>query len=503
MAEKLRAVSDFNDLHVRAGLDAVRDQIEHAVALLLTRDAANDVTDVVADMSPFSGDYYDPGAVPEYFDEPPAPSGGGVGLFDDDGRYRLDVLLDNFWYIYGTKHCWDNLQRQQMELANLGHMVGRDKYKSWMQSPRRRMVMGLKFEPGQDVGPDYVNLFEGWGIEPVAGDCSLLLEHVMHLCGGRQEEADWLLNWLAYPLQFPGTKMASAVLVHGAEGTGKSITFSDVMGRIYGDHHITIGQAQLESSFTEWQSRRLFATAEEVVSRTERSHYKGMLKHLVTGQTLQIDQKHMSLREETNHMNMVFLSNSTQPLELDIGDRRFMVLYVDRVPPADYFERLFRQIDNGGVEAFFHHLLNRDLSGFGPHSKPPLNAEKRRLVNASMLSPQYFFQLWRAGELSLPVMCATTGDLFLFYKHWAESANEFRRTQRYFSQELARCDGISAKRVCIKYPKEDALHTTQRVWVVDDDAGVPRPGESGNEFVGRRCREFRLGLVQVGVVRGD
>ncbi len=498
MADKVREVTDFNDLHCAAGLDAVRVQIEAAVQRLLERPAANDlpaVDDYLADVPDFD--------CPPDFEEPPAPSGDSDGLYDDNGRYSLNTLLNNFFYIYGTKNCWDALENDQMELSHLGHLVGRERYKAWMESSARKTIKGLKFEPGEDVGPDYVNLFRGWGVESREGDCSLLLNHVLHLCDGKQEEADWLLNWLAYPLQFPGTKMSTAVLVHGAEGTGKSITFADIMSRIYGQHHITIGQQQLDSSFTEWQSGRLFATAEEVVARTERSHYKGVLKHLVTGHTLMIDQKHMSLRQETNHLNFVFLSNSSQPLELDIGDRRYMVLYVDNVPSAEYFEALFNQIDNGGVEAFFHHLLHRNLSKFNPHTKPPLNAAKRRLVDSSMLSPQYFFKQWKAGELSIPPMCAHTSDLFEYFKHWCEGSNEFRRTQRYFSQELGRCPGITQRRVNIRYPLHDSAVQTHRVWVLDDDPGKVLDGESPVQFAGRRCCEFRKGLEQDGIVKKE
>ena len=30
----------------------------------------------------------------------------------------------------------------------------------------------------------------------------------------------WVLRWLAYPLQHPGAKMRTAMVVHGDEGSG-------------------------------------------------------------------------------------------------------------------------------------------------------------------------------------------------------------------------------------------------------------------------------------------
>lgn len=474
--------SDFNDMAVEQGLPAVAAVVNEA----LTRAKSPGPSENASDIGDES--------------EPPAPSddcSDSGELYDRDGRYSIETLINHFSYIYGTKHCWDGLQREQMELANLGHLVGRDRYKTWMESRERKTVMGLKFEPGQDLGSDYVNLFEGWGVDPVEGDCSLILDHVMKLCRSRRDEYEWLLNWLAYPLQNPGVKMATAVVMYGSEGPGKSITFDNVMGRIYGRHQITIGQSQLESSFTEWQSRKLFAVAEEVIARTERNHYKGMLKHLVTGQTLQIDQKHMSLREETNHLNFVFLSNSTVPLELDMGDRRYLVLYVDEVPPPEYFRDLFEQINGGGVEAFFYHLLNRDLGDFNPHSKPPMTDEKRHLIQASLTSPQYFHELWKAGELELPYMSARAGDLYLYFVKWCEQNNEFKRTQRYFGQEIGRL--MKSGRYKFQYPDPVKSGSQQhRVYLADVD--LNSDFDEISTFIGKRCCEFRMGLVQEGII---
>src|SRR5690606_38124937 len=57
----------------------------------------------------------------------------------------------------------DNIRRERMELSHLSHLVGRDKYKKWMESVNRKTVLGLQFEPGADLGSDWVNLSEGWG----------------------------------------------------------------------------------------------------------------------------------------------------------------------------------------------------------------------------------------------------------------------------------------------------------------------------------------------------
>lgn len=474
-------VNDFNDVHKKYGLPEVARQINKAI-----------------DAAFYSG-------------KPPAPSDGATDSKElektalththEAGRYTLQTLFDKFAYIYGTKHCWDGVRGEQMELSHLGHLVGRERYKMWMDSPLRRTVQGIRFEPGVDLGDDWINLFTGWPLEPKKGECRRILSHIQRLCGNRSQEYIWLLQWLAYPLQNPGAKMASAVIVHGAEGTGKSITFDVIMGAIYGEYKTTIGQQQLESSFTEWQSKRLFAVAEEVVSRSERNAHKGMLKHLVTGSTLQIDQKHMSLRQESNHMNLVFLSNSTVPLELDVGDRRYLVLYADDVPPAQYFDDLFAEIKNGGTEAFFEYLLRLDLSNFSEHSKPPYNEEKEHLVNASMSSPQYFHLLWKNGELDIPYGCATTNDLYRYFKRWAENNGEFKRTQRFFSSELQRV--MMQGRYRFSYPSITEPQKQHRVFVSKEQLAKIPDAKRMDDWVGHCCIEFNKALDNIGIVLND
>ncbi|MCH2039919.1 MAG: DUF5906 domain-containing protein [Saccharospirillaceae bacterium] len=487
--------TDFNDLHLSAGLCEVKTQVEAAIAKAQLEAAAPSVGEVVPD-------------VPDYFDEPPAPSdvgdGFSGGVVFENGRYSADTLLANFSYIYNTDTCWDNITRQQMKLSHLNHLVGKDRYKDWNESRMRKTVKELVFEPGKDCGPDVVNLYEGWGVEPsFVGEsgCRRILDHVMRLAKGEKKVADFMLNWLAYPLQNPGAKMATSCVIFGSEGTGKSILYDGFMGKIYGAHTITIGQAQLESSFTEWQSKKLFAVAEEVVARTERNHYKGLLKHLVTGRELLIDQKHMPLRRESNHLNFVFLSNSSVPLELDLGDRRYLVLYSDEVPNPQYFKDLFAEADNGGVEAFFGYLLKRDLTGFDQHSKPPMTEAKDELIGSSMTSPQYFHRQWSRGELDWPYTCAATGDLFQAFKHWCEENNEFRRNERFFAQELKRV--MKPQRLNINYPTEKDPVRTVRVWVRDDDPTPLKEDESINKFIGRCCRNFKLALTQANVIREE
>jgi putative DNA primase/helicase len=479
---------DWNDLHCKSGLNVVREQLLSSMVPVAPGPAFDDVDDLIdgsVDLLPRA-----PSSeceVPE--SESLAHTLGGGGGF----RISEQELLKDFVVIYGLDVAWDCARARMVKLSAVREAVGRTRYKWWQESEHRRMAQDVVFDPIKRCSPLMLNLFDGFHAEQDergAAGCLRIRKHLGLLCNDREDEYLFLLKWIAYPLQNPGAKMATAVVMFGAEGPGKSLLWEQVVRRIYGDYGTTIGQAQLESQFTGWQSRKLFALAEEVVSREEMRHYKGVLKHLVTGETLQINEKNMPVREERNHLNFVFLSNSTVPLALDDGDRRYLVLYVDRVPPAEYFSQLVEEINGGGIEAFYHYLMNLDLKGFGPHTKPPLNEEKQGLIDGSLPAPRYFVRRWLAGETEFPVTGAVTqDDLWRAFCKWCEGANEFKRRQRDFTQEAVR--DLKQARPDIRYPTQSDDFKTTRVYATP--AFMAKKQALGRDWAskaGLECRKF-------------
>ena len=390
-----------------------------------------------------------------------------VNLTDGYGRWTLDGMVEHLFLIYGTDTVWDNLNKTRMRLSHLRHAVGNnDDFKLWQTHPMRKTVKELVFEPSGNIPANTINLFTG--LPPLANispqKCPRILDHIKRLCGYRQDEYQWLLNWMAYPLQNLGAKMDTAVIMYGNEGPGKSILWEKVMGKIYGkEYHRTIGQQQLESQFNGWLSKILFAQCEEVVSRAERNHHKGQLKHLVTGKKFLINEKMLPAHEETNHANFVFLSNSPIPLELDMGDRRYFVLRIDDVPDKQYFDDLFAEINGDGVDSFYHYLMSRDLKDFSPHTKPPLNQDKQKLIDASKPNPILFYDEWMAGDLAYPYGCCVKADLFKAYRNWCNERNEYPKRDRDFNAEIDRLMINSRKNMC--FPTFKSPKTTHRVWL--------------------------------------
>jgi putative DNA primase/helicase len=354
---------------------------------------------------------------------------------------KFNQLAENFVLIYGTDTVWDGSERMIMKIANMGHAHGADMVRMWKGSERRRTVrqQDVVFDPTMKVDPaSSVNLFDGLAMEPTEGDVAPMLDLVRFLTSRSSDNADecdnimhWLLCWLAYPLQHPGAKMRTSVIMHGDEGAGKNFLF-DTMVSIYGKYGALVGQDELEDKFNDWRSCKLFVVGDEVSSRAELVHNKNRLKALITSPTVQINPKNLPRREETNHINIVFLSNELQPLALDNSDRRYLVVYTPRAKEIDYYRRLGKWREEGGAAAFMHYLMNYPLNDFEPYAPAPFTEAKRNLITINRKSPEQFLAEWSEGEIDLPFNSCSVEPAYRAYLKWCVRTGErypFKREQ--------------------------------------------------------------------------
>lgn len=354
------------------------------------------------------------------------------------GALKLDPL-ERYVYIDGTKDVWDCEKKRRIPEGAVKMAIGED-YKWWLNSQDRRVVdvNNIVFDPAMKKDPnEYINTFEGLPLEPVRDDaaCENLRWLISFLCNHNQVEIEWLTKWLAYPLQHMGAKMDTAVLAHSVmEGSGKSLLFADVLGELYGQYAAVVGQTQLEGSFNAWQSGKLWAVFEEVVSRDQRYNQVGKIKHLITGKTVRMESKFINGWEESNHMNAVFLSNEILPWPISDSDRRMLVMWPMETLPRERQKAIGRELANGGVAALYGWLLSIDLGDFDQRTRPPETEARQRLVALSRTAWQTFLSLWRTGELGHNLWgCCLTSDVYALFLEWCARNKEHSMSQTKFS----------------------------------------------------------------------
>lgn len=362
----------------------------------------------------------------------------------------INRLQANFFLIYGTSTVYDNETKQIMLLKDLRNIFG-DYVRFWLHSPLRKMVLkdNVLFDPScvghviDDDANDYynnrINLFDGIEVKAKKGKCDLIRAHLLRLCGGDEKAAEWITKWVAYPLQNMGAKMRTSVVMHGEEGTGKNIFWEEIVARIYGNYGIVITQSQIENQFTGWISCKLFAVADEVVSQAEKRHIKGRLKYYVTGSKVSVNEKNLPERWEINYMNFVFLSNDIQPLLLDMGDRRYTTIWTEDVADKAYFDALWKEVDNGGLEAFYHYLKTLPMGDFNEHTKPYENKARRDLIDLGRSPAQRFMADWEVGNLQVPYTCCRASDLYKAFTRWcSENGEKYIPNSTVFGREVSR-----------------------------------------------------------------
>ena len=255
--------------------------------------------------------------------------------------------------------------------------------KAWLEWGVRREATRLTFRPGHPVQVDgCINTWQGWGVEPAPGDPSLFLKLVDHLFTGADPGAkEWFLRWCAYPLQYPGAKLASAVVLYGIKhGTGKTLLGQTLM-RFYGRHAVEISHRDLEGSFNEWQVNKQFVVGDDITGADKRQD-ADYLKKLITQQQVTINQKFLPTYVMPDCMNYFFTSNHPDAFFLEDDDRR---LFVQEVAVGqldeDFYADYALWLDTEGAPAVFHHLLHLDLGDFNPSGRAFQTGAKTRMTD--------------------------------------------------------------------------------------------------------------------------
>jgi phage/plasmid primase-like uncharacterized protein len=411
----------------------------------------------------------------------------------------VDDVLENFILIYGEDLVWDCRQRMLMKVSAMRMIVANNDVMKFWSGDARKWVLkkNIVFDPTEAPSPDEsgptatVNLFSGWKMKPKKGNCMQIRVLLSHLCDGNEDLETWILRWLAYPLRNPGAKMETSIIMHGDEGSGKNFFFEKVVKAIYGEYGYVIGNAQLESNFNDWASMKLFMVADEVVTRAELKQMKGKLKYLVAGDTVIVNPKGLPEHAEKNQMNFVFLSNELQPLALDKTDRRYLVVWTPPALGADFYKGVWKEIEAGGIEAFYHYLVHElDMGDFNEHTKPLYNEAKDNLIEKSLAPAERFYREWSRGLLPLPFFTCGVKQLYEAFQVWCSRSGESRYTsETIFSPSVERYAGDALRKKAILYEYGEKVKQ-RMVFLVGDHP----PGQTLREWAESACALFEKDL---------
>lgn len=418
---------------------------------------------------------------------------------DNQRRGKADQsisgMLERYALIFGTKEIWDNRLKTRF-LAETIRMAHPNEFDVWLKSPSRATISpeNIWFDPSDDKRPagidspvngkDYINSFAGLALNGLDDDgltydecytkAKPITDLLLHLCNGDHAIFVWVMRWLAIPLQNLGTKMDTALIFHGAlQGAGKSMFFDKVMSAIYGEYAVTLGQGQLEEQYNEWVVDKMYAVFEEIFSGKDRYAHRGKIKQLITGNKIYISKKYSNGWVQDNYVNCVFLSNDIMPLQLEQGDRRFMVVNPSQLISSELRQAVSDALDDPHktvIRAFLAVLMNYDLGEQNAHTHPPMTKAKERLIGVSMPSWERFFRDWQAGILPIGFNTAPTHELYMAYKMYCHRNGDTAVGKNKFCAYINAQQGIDTARLWYRLPQNRQVHK-QATWVVIGEIG--------------------------------
>jgi len=258
--------------------------------------------------------------------------------------------------------------------------------KPWLDWPQRGEVQCTTYKPGQPVvtGNRELNMWPGWGVEPVKGSIELwerLLDYIF--AGLPREHRKWFEQWLAYPIQNPGAKLFTAVVVWGiTQGTGKTL-IGHTLGRLYGRNFSEIESADLIGQFNEWAENKQFVMGDEITGDEKRTTADRM-KSVITRNVIRINAKYIPTYTVPDCINYYFTSNHPDSFFIDDNDRRYFIHEVQASAPLP--DEFYREYDawykSPAVGALLHHLQHVSLEGFNPAAHAPTTTAKANMVAA-------------------------------------------------------------------------------------------------------------------------
>jgi hypothetical protein len=334
-----------------------------------------------------------------------------VMKFEGGTKFRL-LQVSALKYWYGNRYVLVGKEARQLSDV-------------WLRSGRRRQYEGIEFAPGGGR-PGYYNLWQGFSVEPRAGDCSKFLAHLRDNVAKHDEAIfNWVVGWFAQIVQEPTNKLGTSLALRGPQGAGKT-KVGEVVGSLFSDHYALVADPRyITGNFNSHMKSLLLLHADEAFWAGDK-RAEGRLKDLVTGSFFFLELKHIDPIPVANYLRLFVTGNQDWLVPAGFGERRFAVLDMgeEHVKDLPYFAAIDEEMNNGGREALLHYLLNFDLSRVNLRVIPKTTALLEQQIVSATPQQSWWLDTLRSGKLPSgatkePNKCPKR-KLFLCYVRHAE-----------------------------------------------------------------------------------
>jgi hypothetical protein len=246
--------------------------------------------------------------------------------------------------------------------------------------PRAGNHAGLTYRPGQElIVDDEINLWRPSGLAPMEGDASPWLSHVVELIPD-EAQRNHFLDWMAFALQRPGSKINHAIVLYTLEhGRGKDTALEPLWAGIGDRNYNTVTPEELLAVHTKYLQAQIIYVSE--IRNFNKGEIANRLKTQVARppHTVQLRLMFQDTIEIPNTQCWIFTTNAGDAVMIERSDRRYWLPACVGHPSGDaaYYSRLWHWLEKeNGREICIGWLLKRDISRFNPHDAPMTQAKQ-------------------------------------------------------------------------------------------------------------------------------
>ena len=333
----------------------------------------------------------------------------------------------------------------------------------WLKDKMIRTYNKLDFLPHPaPIEYDTFNLFTGFTstLNKPVENCNLnFFENHLHvLCGKDQQATDYMMNYLAHLIQFPGIIPKVACVFRSVQGTGKNIFFDNFGIYVLG-HKYHLQTANLEDIIGRFNlnHNKLLVVIDEAQGKDTFSANE-TIKNLITAIKLTWEQKGVDPITIHNLGRYIIFSNNEIPVKIPEGDRRFIMFECssDFVGNQSYFTEFINKLQLHSRD-IHDMLLNRDISNWSPAGDRYITDVYKEVQSANIpIIALFLIDLCRKycneDDDGYEELSIASNELFTTYKTFMKSSGfTFETNTKKFGQDITKytskdISGITKKR---------------------------------------------------------
>ena len=190
---------------------------------------------------------------------------------------------------------------------------------------------------------------------------------ILKITGNKQENYNFLINYLAHMVQFPEKKPEVAIFFTSAQGSGKD-TLIQLIKLLLGENLLAF-ENDPERVFGKFnmgtRQNKLVVVLQEADNI---KNYSGKIKDLITCKETTLEQKNVRSFTIKDYTRLFLLSNKDNILPIEPDDRRFVVFKpydFSYDPDMDFFTRVYKCLDNPNcIQQFINELRSYNIDKY-------------------------------------------------------------------------------------------------------------------------------------------